>query len=30
MSGALEKSLAILEYLVAYPDGAALGRSPPS
>ena len=26
MSGALEKSLAILEYLVAYPDGAALVR----
>ena len=26
MSGALEKSLAILEYLVAYPDGVALAR----
>jgi len=26
MSGALEKSLAILEYLTAYPDGAALGQ----
>ena len=24
MSGAMEKSLAILEYLVAYPDGASL------
>lgn len=26
MSGALEKSLAILEYLVAYPDGAPLAK----
>ena len=26
MSGALEKSLAILEYLTAYPDGASLGQ----
>lgn len=26
MSGAMEKSLAILEYLVAYPDGVALAR----
>lgn len=26
MSGALEKSLAILEYLIAYPDGAALAK----
>jgi len=26
MSGALEKSLAILEYLVAYPDGVPLAR----
>jgi len=26
MSGATEKSLAILEYLVAYPDGVSLGR----
>jgi len=26
MSGAMEKSLAILEYLVAYPDGATLGQ----
>lgn len=26
MSGALEKSLAILEYLVAFPDGVALAR----
>src|SRR6218665_2613201 len=26
MSGALEKSLAILEYLVAYPDGVALAQ----
>ena len=26
MSGALQKSLAILEYLVAYPDGVALAR----
>ena len=26
MSGATEKSLAILEYLVAYPDGASLGQ----
>ena len=26
MSGATEKSLAILEYLVAYPDGASLVR----
>ncbi|MCD6077406.1 MAG: IclR family transcriptional regulator, partial [Ramlibacter sp.] len=26
MSGALEKSLAILEYLVGYPDGASLAQ----
>jgi len=26
MSGATEKSMAILEYLVAYPDGASLGQ----
>ncbi|MDM0014603.1 IclR family transcriptional regulator [Variovorax sp. J22P168] len=26
MSGSLEKSLAILEYLTAYPDGASLGQ----
>jgi len=26
MSGSMEKSLAILEYLVAYPDGAPLGQ----
>ncbi len=26
MSGAMEKSLAILEYLANYPDGATLGQ----